>query len=180
MHIIGLLVGAIFAAAFWYWRFQSVHRAAKDLGDFATTARGKYRRSRFRAKANASTLTAIEDPRAAAAVVLIAAIEAGRPVNDDDEAAIRDWLRKVTDDPNPSETVIFARWAQRHVHEFGGVIRPLAPILKQSLGPVERDELIDGAATLVNRRGEVTEAQRGALLLLRDTLAPQEVRQRPL
>ena len=180
MHIIGLFVGAIFAAAFWYWRFKMVHTAARDLGDFAATARGKYRRSRFRAKANNSTLTAIEDLRAAAAVVMIAAIEAGRPVTDDDEQAIRQWLRDVTQDPDPTETVIFARWAQRHVHEFGGVIRPLAPILKQSLGPVERDQLIDGASELVNRRGDVTEAQRGALLLLRDTLAPNEVRSRPL
>ena len=180
MHIIGLFVGILVAAAVWYWRFKTVHTAARELGSLASTARGKYRRSRFRARANASTLTAIEDPRAAAAVVLVAAIEAGRPVNDDDERAIEAWLRDVTDDPAPAETVVFARWAARHVHEFGGVVRPLAPILKQSLGPAERDQLIEGASTLVNRRGDVTEAQRGALLLLRDTLAPDDVRQRRL
>ncbi|MEF2070900.1 hypothetical protein [Consotaella aegiceratis] len=101
-------------------------------------------------------------------------------MTDDDEAAIEDWLRTVTDDPDPTETLTFARWAARHAYQFEGVIRPLAPLLKRSLGPRECDQLIEGVSKLINRRGRANSEQRGALLLLRDTLVPQSVRPQPL
>ncbi|MER0239794.1 hypothetical protein [Fulvimarina sp. MAC8] len=180
MHILGILIGALAFVGIWWWRFKAAREVAGEIGDAAGRMRGAYRRSRFRAKANKASLTAIDDPRTAAAVVLVAAIEAGRPLTDEDEQAIARWLKDVADDPDAEETVIFARWASRHSYDFRGVMRALTPLLRQTLGPKERDDLIEATSMMINRRGSSNLEQRGALVQLRDALEPKNVRQRPL
>ena len=91
-------------------------QAAGEIVDSAERARGTFRRRLFRKKADAATIDAIDDPRTAAAVLLVAIASAdGHRMTDAQEATIKDAMRKTMDVENPEEGLVFARWAAADV-----------------------------------------------------------------
>ena len=71
MHIILGIIAIITAISVWYWRMQQVKGAAEELGKVAETAANLPRKLAFRYKSGKNGLALIEDPREAAAIMMM-------------------------------------------------------------------------------------------------------------
>ncbi|WP_084399312.1 TerB family tellurite resistance protein [Henriciella aquimarina] len=88
MHILLSLLGILLALAVWYWRIKMISGAARDGYRFAKRVSGR----RAGAKAGRSFrggLGAVNDPREAAAIMMLNIAQTRGPANDRQEAAIR-------------------------------------------------------------------------------------------
>ena len=108
MHILLAILGVLGAGAFWYFRLKSMGQAASEIADTAGRVRGAYNRRQFRKKVEASTIDAIDDPRVAATVFLVAIASADGRMSDHAEATIKTDMRSVMGVANPDEDLIFA------------------------------------------------------------------------
>jgi hypothetical protein len=168
MHIIAIFLAIIVIGAIWYRRLKAVSYMAQDIGRMASNAKGAIRRKRFLKRAEQATLASVDDPRTAAAIIMISAIESGRPMTDDDERAVQTWLETVAEDEKASETVIFSRWAARQGHDFNATVKLLSPLLKKTLGPDERQQLVEAVGAIVSRRGTPTTEQESSVAFLQN------------
>lgn len=169
MHFLVLLVGAVAAAAVWYFRMRGP-AAVGDAVDAAGKVRGAYRRDRFRRQAKASTLAAIDDPGLAASVYLVSLAEAGRGLGAGEEEAIGTWLREVVEYGDPVEALTFAKWAVRDIVDVNEVGRRLLPLWRDRLTKEQKDQLIAAATSVSEIRGADI-AQTEAIRRLRERLA---------
>jgi hypothetical protein len=173
MHFLALLVTILAGAGFWFWRARQAADVVSEVGDAAGRLRGKVKRTMFRRKVEGSTLTGIEDPATAAAVLLVSIVEADRRLTPDDEARITTWLREVAEEDKPEEAVVFARWAVREVVDVNEVIRRLAPLFNARLAEPERRDFVEMAASLCGPPAQCP-AQAEAMRRLRAALLPQD------
>src|SRR5437868_14842182 len=95
MHILLAIAGIVGAAAFWYWRLKAVKEATDDVTDMAGRAWGKWKRYKFRKKVEDSPVEAVDDPVAAAVILMIAAACEEHPLTQTAEAAIRNEVTKT-------------------------------------------------------------------------------------
>lgn len=168
MHILVLLVGGIAAAAVWYFKLRGP-AAVGDVVDAAGKVHGAYKRGRFRQKAEASTLSAIDDPGLAASVYLVSIAEAGPGLGPHEEEAISAWLAETVEYGNPAEALTFAKWATREVVDVNEVGRRLLPLWRDRLTAQQRQELVAAASAVAAIRGPDV-AQTEALRRLRERL----------
>jgi hypothetical protein len=80
MHILAILLGVVGVAAVWYWRLKMMKGAADEVADAAGRAIGKYKRYKFRKKAESAPIESVDDPVAAAAVMMIAVASEQQPL----------------------------------------------------------------------------------------------------
>ena len=90
MHIMLGFLAMLGGAAFWWWRIKMINEAASEVGDVAGRAWGKYKRHKFRKKVEDSPLEALDDPVAAAVVLMLAIAGEAGPVT----PAIEDRIRQ--------------------------------------------------------------------------------------
>jgi hypothetical protein len=170
MHILAFAITVLAAVGFWIWRVRAADEAAGDLADVPGHVRGAYRRRQFRLRAEASSLAAITDPAQAAAVLLVAiATEEGR-LSEEIAGRIGGWLADVAGVADPAEMLVFARWAARQAHGAEDVAWRTLPLLRRSLGEVERGQLLAMAGELAEPlnnpvRREILQVLRNGLSL---------------
>jgi uncharacterized tellurite resistance protein B-like protein len=145
-------------------------QAAGEIVDAAERARGAFRRRQFRKKADASTIDAIDDPRTAAAVLLVAIASVDGRMSDKQETAIRDAMRQTMGVENPDEELIFAKWAAADVVDLTNLIARLSKVWTAKLTLAERLELYDLAKKVSALENEPDEATLSSLQRLRDRL----------
>ncbi|PPE81288.1 hypothetical protein C3941_00770 [Kaistia algarum] len=165
-----MLLAAVVGAGFWYWRLHAAKTAVDDVVDQAGRLHGAYKRRKFRNKAQASTLSGIEDPAIGATVLFVSLVEAGGPFGPDHEKRIDGWLREVADYASPVEALTFARWASREVVDGNDVVRRMLPLFNNALSPSEKDDLLEFAGNLASSAGEPEPAQKDMLRRLRSGL----------
>ena len=71
MHIVILILGILTTIGIWSWRIQMARRGAKVAMDAARTLTNAPRRFAFKYKAGRNGISLIEDPREAAAVMMM-------------------------------------------------------------------------------------------------------------
>ena len=142
MHIIALLLAVLGGAAFWWWRLKDVGAAASDAHDMAGRAWGKYKRAKFRRKVEDSPLEAVDDPVAAAVVLLYAMAKEGGEVTPGIEAAIRMEAEQTIKVDNPTELLVFGKWVAGHVVDVNNVILRYSKLWTGALEAEERQELV--------------------------------------
>ena len=82
-----IILGAISAAAVWYWRFNMAREAAREIGNIAGDLVNAPRRLGFRRRANAHPVEGIDEPDLAIAAISVAFLElSGMPSRDDQDA----------------------------------------------------------------------------------------------
>lgn len=144
MHILAMIVAALGGIAFVLWRMQQAANAARDIADAANDMGGLVRRWRWSRKANTNPLDLVDDPREAAAAMMVAVAQADGPLTEAERTRI---LAEMADkfgasSSHAEELLARARWLTRDSLDAGNVMRRLqGPILK-SLGPTERRELV--------------------------------------
>ena len=144
MHILVSLLGALGMAIFLFWRLQQAAFIAREVADAAGSAKGLFRRWKWRRKANASPIDLIEDPREAASVLMIAVAQADGRVSDAERAAI---ARQITtffgaSDDQADALIAQSEWVVRDGIDPSEVMRRLTPLLQKTTTPVERGQLI--------------------------------------
>lgn len=170
MPILLAIIGALGAAAFWYYRLRDVGHVAGEVVDAAQRARGAYRRKQFRRKAESSPVGAVEDPAAAAAAMLISLVSERGDLSRAAEEAIKAEMQYVMGVPNIVETFTFARWVAGHVTDPNTLSLKFSKLWLASLDETQRADIHDMAKRVIEVDGEPTVSQIGALKMLRDRL----------
>lgn len=170
MPVLLALLGALGAAAFWYYRLRDVGRAAGEVVDAAQRARGAYRRKQFRQKAESSAIDAVDDPAAAAVAMLIGLASERGSLSRAAEEAIKAEMRHVMGLPNIVETFTFAKWVADHAMDPNTLSLKFAKLWVSRLDEAQRADVYAMAGRVVAADGAPTHGQIGALKALRDRL----------
>lgn len=170
MHILLLIAGILGGAAFWWWRIKMVGEAASEIHDAAGRAIGKYKRYKFRRKVEDSPLEAVDDPVAAAVVMMFAIAQDAGPATPRVEQAVR---REVTGGmgiEDATELLVFGKWVASHAADPNNVSLRYAKLWNGALDPAERLTFLGMVERVAEAAGPVTDAQRAILAKLRDRL----------
>ena len=147
MHILALVLGLLAAAAFWYFRLRTIHKAGSEVIDHLGRARGQMRRNAIRRQVEESPVAAIDDPVVAAASLLCMIAATAHPLTPREEEAVREQLSAITSGEVMDEAIVYGRWVQRQGLDAPKAIRILAEKLNGWLTPDQMAELgamIDG------------------------------------
>jgi hypothetical protein len=145
MPFILMILGAIAGAGFWWWRLKAMGEAASEIHDAAGKVIGKYRRNKFRKKVEDSPLTAVEDPRAAAVVMMMAIVQEEGPLDEVSEAAIRREVAETIGESDPTELMIFSKWAVSHTVDANDVSFAFRKLWADSLTLAQKRDLVEMA-----------------------------------
>lgn len=171
MHILLGFIAILGGAAFWWWRIKMIGEATSEVTDAAGHAIGKYKRYKFRKKVEDSPLEAVDDPLAAAVVMMIAMVKERGPLLEPAEDAIRRELKVVMGVSDPAEVMVFGKWVASHAIDANSVSLRYSKLWIGALSRSEREDLLDAVRRVATVDGEVTGAQRAALVKLRERLA---------
>ncbi len=168
MHLLLVILGVLSVIGVWAWRLRMARRGLEELGRAADTLANAPRRMRFRYLADRGGVDLIEDPREAAAIMMmLTALARGDALTDAHgdiiEAEIRDnfGLSAI----EAEELAAHAAWAAQTIATPESAMRKLSRLILNApgLGP---KEIVDLDAMLVS----VSEAEglpvRDQLLLL--------------
>lgn len=144
MHIIAIIVSVLGGLLFLLWRMQQAANATRDIAEAAGEVQGLFRRWKWNRKANANPLDLVEDPREAAAAMMVAVAQADGPLTETESALIRTRMAETfgASEPQATELLARGRWLTRDSVDAGNVFRRLTPRILQSCGPAERRDLI--------------------------------------
>lgn len=173
MHILMALVGILGGLAFWWWRFKAVKEAADDVTDVAGRAWGKYKRYKFRKKAEASPVEAVEDPVAAAVVMMIAMVQEEREFTLQHETRVAEEVRRVMGVEDTSELMVFAKWVAKHVEDANNVSLRYAKLWHRALNRAESRDLVDMVRRIAEADGPLSDKQKRKIEKLEQRLGLQ-------
>lgn len=174
MHILFAIIGVIAAISAWYWRLQMLGRAAKGGAELAKTASNLPRRLKFQHRAKIGGLSVIEDPREAAAVIMVEIARAGGEVSTGHTSVMRasmvEDFQLHTEDADALITQ--AAWLTREAPPSHAVVKRMSDILLRTpgIGPKQIVDL-DGMLVAVSEADGIPNRDQLALLqVFRDTV----------
>ena len=176
MPFLLLLLSAAAGAAFWWWRLKAMGEAASEIHDAAGKVIGKYKRNRFRKKVEGSPLTAVQDPVAAAVIMMMAVAQEEGPLDEAAEAAIRREAVETMGQANPTEVMIFAKWVAGNVVDANDVSYAYRKLWGDSLDEAQRRDLIAMVRRIASLKGGPSQTQRAKLEKLGERLGFQQGR----
>jgi uncharacterized tellurite resistance protein B-like protein len=171
MHILMGLVAILGGAAFWYWRVKAIKETADDVTDMAGRAWGKWKRYKFRKKAEASPVEAVDDPVAAAVIMMMAIAAEEHPFTQSAETAIRDAVVKTMGIADPTELMVFGKWVASHVEDANNVSLRYAKLWMRDLSQRERKDFLQMVRRVAAADGDVTARQQLKIAKLAERLA---------
>ncbi len=169
MHILMGFVAILGAAAAWYWRLKVIKETTDDVANMAGHAWGKWKRYKFRRKAEASPVEAVDDPVAAAVIMMIAVASEEHPLTPAAETAIRTAVMKMGI-ADPTELMVFGKWVASHVEDANNVSLRYAKLWLRDLKPEERADLVQMVRRVAAADGEVSARQQLKIVRLRERL----------
>ncbi len=144
MHILVSLLGALGMAVFILWRIQQAAYLAREVADATGSAKGLFRRWRWRRKVNVNPIDLIEDPREAAGVLMIAVAQADGRISDAERHVIVHQIKTffgATDD-QADALIAQTEWSVREGIDTAEIMRRLTPLLQKTTTQVQRGQLI--------------------------------------
>lgn len=155
MHILLSILGALGAAAFYWYRLQNMSAAANDAINTVGRVRGHFRRKKLRAKAAESPVSAIDDPVVAAATILVSIHGEDSPLTPQLEGKIRDVVYEIAaSDGALDEAMTYAKWAASQVVDVPLVIDRAGKFLDSRLNEVEKEQLISMVDKVAEKSGQ--------------------------
>jgi uncharacterized tellurite resistance protein B-like protein len=144
MHIVGMFLGALATLGVILWRVHLAAEAAKGLADSAEAAHGMFRRWRWRRQALIDPLAQVEDPREAAAAMMVAVAQSDGALTERERHAIlAEMTRRFRATSHQAgELLARARWIVRDVRDVDRGLDRLRPVVARTLAASERRELI--------------------------------------
>jgi uncharacterized tellurite resistance protein B-like protein len=136
----------------------------------AGKARGAYRRKQFRKKADASTISAIDDPRIAAVVMAVAVASCEGDMTAEQDATLTEAMADILRIDNPVEEMTFAKWAVRDIADPNNISMRLSRLWTGSLDMNERQQFVDIVTRVAEAGGELSHLQTEAIGRLKTRL----------
>jgi uncharacterized tellurite resistance protein B-like protein len=170
MHILLGFLAILGGAAFWYWRLKAIKETTDDVTDMAGRAWGKWKRYKFRQKAEASPVEAVDDPVAAAIIMMIAVAAEEHPLTGEAETAIRNEVVKTMGIADPTELMVFGKWVASHVEDANNVSLRYAKLWMRDLSAGERADFVQMVKRVAAADGEVTARQQFKIAKLEERL----------
>ncbi len=167
MHILLGLTAVLGGFALWWWRFKMVRQAADEIGDVAGRVWGQYKRNKFRKKVEDSPLEAVDDPVAAAVVMMLAVAKEAGPITPEVEAAVRREITGQMKIAEPTELLVFGKWVGSHVEDANNISLRYAKLWAAALNMEERRNFV---AMVERAASPLTPAQNTKIAKLRERL----------
>ena len=159
MHILGLIAAVMGALGLLLWRLHTAAEAAKGLADTAQDMTSWWRRWRWMKKANADPLTLVDDPRVAAAAMMVAVAQSDGAVTDREHAEIRRQITATfeTQGKDAEEMIAHARWLVRDVRDLDEGLRKLTPVMRKLAAEQHRElvEMLGAVAASAGPAGSI-------------------------
>ena len=172
MHILIMIIGIITAISVWYWRLQMLSRAARDGKDMLDTATNLPRKLSFQRKAGKGGLRLVNDPREAAAIIMLEIARAGGEVSREQKAVITARMMREFDlGVEDAEALItHAAWLTRQAPASDAVIRRMTDLILKTpgIGPKEIVDLDEMLVAVSEAEGEPSKEQLVLLQAYRD------------
>ena len=140
MHILLGLIAVLAGIGVWYWRFKMTKQAADEITDAAATAWGHWKRYRFRSKVEASPIESVNDPAAAAVVMMIAIASVEHGLSEEAEEVVREEITKTMGIEDPTELLTFGKWVASHIEDPNNASLRYAKLWNRDL---DRDQRLD-------------------------------------
>lgn len=167
MHIVLFVLGIVMAIGAWSWRAQMAARGVRGAVDAAKTVANLPRRLSFMRKTGKTGLGLVEDPRDAAAILLIEIARADGEITTSQRSEI---LRQLSStmglsDTDAEETFVNASWLARDVPPPQTVFAKLSTLIKSSnlIREKELHQLDEMLVTVATVDSEISSAQQALL-----------------
>jgi hypothetical protein len=170
MSIVAAILAILAGAAIWYWRSRNAAEAAASVVDAAQHLRGAYNRRKFRAKAEGSPVTAVDDPAIAALTFLVALASLRGPMSRATEELLQARMTALIGHADFNENFIHARWVADHVADLNDLCRKFAPLWLGRLTADERRAFHGVASEVAAVDGAPSELQQDGLKRLKAAL----------
>lgn len=153
MHIILGLIGLLGVIGAIAWRINMARQGVEAVKDVAETAVNLPRKMRFQSKANRKRLSSVEDPREAAAILLLGMARAGGEVTSEQKKAIREEMERVfqVNAATSEELLARASWYSSTVAAPDDLIPRMTDFVGKTAGP----EALTGLDIMLNAIGEI-------------------------
>ena len=155
MHILAIIFGIVSAIAIWSWRLQQAKRGAEAAGKVLETAANLPRRMRFQNKTRKGGLDAIQDPREAAAVMMMEVARAAGEVTSEHKAVMRAEMMQYfeLDEADANDLIAAAGWLGRDAPASHAVMQKMSRFVLNfpGLGPkqfVDLSNMLDEVALI--------------------------------
>jgi uncharacterized tellurite resistance protein B-like protein len=175
MHIILGLAALLGTVGVILWRVNQASEAARGLVDTADDVRGFLRRRKWQKKLASDTLQLIDDPRVAAAVMMVTlAQHDGAVTQAEQNVIINQMMEKFRSTASVADELFaHARWIARDVVDVDSCFRRVTHVVEKACGPAEREQLIEMLTAVANAGEGLGDAERLAFDRLKRVLRNQ-------
>lgn len=155
MHILGIILGIFTAIAVWSWRLQQAKRGAQEAGKIIETAANLPRKLRYQAKTRKGGLGSVEDPREAAAIMMMEVARGAGEVTAEHKAVMRAEIMQNFElsEQDAEDLVAAAGWLSRDAPAPHAVMQKMSRLVLNTpgLGPkqfVDLSNMLDEVALI--------------------------------
>ena len=172
MHIIVALIGFLGFLAVWYWRLKMLRDVAQDGRKVVETVANLPRKMRFKNKSGKGGLGVVDDPREAAAILMLEIAQARGTLTERQEAIIRGEIMHHFEfqEGDANALLTQAGWLSRNAGASHVVMSKMTDFVRNSPG-MSNKELVDLDGMLVaisEAEGDPTESQLDLLTIYRE------------
>lgn len=150
MHIIAMIIGFVGFIAVWYWRLKTLGSVAKDGMKAAEAVANLPRKMAFKRRTGKGGLKVVEDPREAAAILMLEIAQARGPLTEKQEASIRGEIMHHFEftEADSNELIAQGSWLARDAAAPHVVMSKMTDFVQGSPG-MGRKEMVDLDGMLV-------------------------------
>ena len=172
MGFVAILMAAAAGLSLWIWRAQRMKEGAERAVEMADDVRAAVRRFGYKRRTDKSPLELVDDPRLAAAGVLIATARLDGDLSREQREAVEGACARTfqLDAGEAAEIVAYGRWLNQQ-GEAEEVARKLSRRLNELVEPPQRSEVLSLALGIsAVEGGMASERQRSVLDALARTM----------
>ena len=165
MHILLAILGFIGTVGMVLWRIKMAADAAKGLASTAKEAKNYMRRRRFEKKAAADPIKDVNDPREAAATIMVALAAFDGPMSKAEETIIQQQIKSSfeTSDEIAIELLAHGRWLAKDCGDLNAFISRLLPPIVRHCSLKEKQELITMMEHVASANGPPGDLEKDAI-----------------
>lgn len=166
------IVGVLGTAAVVLWRIKMAADATRDIAEAASDARKFVRRTRWKSRQKAGQKVVPDDPRSAAAAMMVSVAEVDGALTEAETAAIlKEIATRFELSPADADAVLAeGRWLSKDAGDLSSFLRRMEPPVRAACTEQERRDLIEMLITVAECAGAADPIAAQAIETLRRSL----------
>lgn len=144
MHVILGILAVLAAVAFWLYRARQARENAGEVLDAANDVRLAARRLLYKRKHNTHPADSVDDPRLAAAGIIVAVATMDQPISQSEISAMTALMGQTFEisEREALDMVSFGRWVVDQCGTNDEAVRRLSKVVAQLAGPEAEPDLV--------------------------------------